>query len=127
MTSFVQIVQSKLNCEFSESHFQTRNVSLLKHELQSQILGAVAAPWDAKYEYFRKIHNKACCQKPLLIARPRSQKVNKSSRKRNYDETICSDIINTAVTGVNVLVDHRISIKLFDIDHFINNLSLINS
>ena len=31
--------------------------------------------WDDKYETFRRIHNAACCQKPLLIARPLSQKV----------------------------------------------------
>ena len=71
-------------------HYQ---VSHLKYELQTRVSGQVVAPWDDNYEafrwhnrlksrintewrpHFRKVHTKGCCQKPLLIVRPRSQKV----------------------------------------------------
>ena len=72
---FLQSVQSALQCDFSRHHLQYRNISSLKHHLQAELRGEVVAPWDDKYETFRKIHNGACCQKPLLIARPTNQKV----------------------------------------------------
>ena len=72
---FLQSVQSALQCDFSRQHLQYRNISSLKHHLQAELRGEVVAPWDDKYETFRRIHNAACCQKPLLIARPSNQKV----------------------------------------------------
>ena len=72
---FLQSVQSALQCDYSHNHLQHNNITALKYQLQSQMRGMVVAPWDDKYEVFRKIHNAACCQKPLLIARPLSQKV----------------------------------------------------
>jgi len=74
LTTFLPSVILSFNCEFSPSHLEYHNVTNLKQSLQHQILGPVLAPWDDKYEQFRSIHNQACCQKPLLIARPRSQK-----------------------------------------------------
>lgn len=73
---FLQSVQSALQCDYSYRHLQHNNITALKYQLQSQMRGLVLAPWDHKYELFRKIHNAACCQKPLLIARPLSQKVD---------------------------------------------------
>ena len=72
---FLQSLQSALQCDFSRHHLQHRNLTSLKHQLQAQLRGRVLAPWDDRYEEFRKIHNAACCQKPLLIARPTNQKV----------------------------------------------------
>ena len=88
LTTFLPYVILSYNCEFNPGHLEYHNVTNLKQSLQHQILGPVLAPWDDKYEQFRRIHNQACCQKPLLIARPRSQKVSKqdqlSKESRNY-------------------------------------------
>ena len=75
---FLQSVQSALQCDYTYHHLQHRNISHLKHQLQAELRGVVVAPWDDTYETFRRIHNAACCQKPLLIARPTSQEVNHS-------------------------------------------------
>ena len=81
---FLQSVQSALQCDYSHHHLQHNNITALKYQLQSQMRGLVVAPWDDKYEVFRKIHNAACCQKPLLIARPLSQKVESYISKYPY-------------------------------------------
>ena len=47
----------------------------LKTELQAMVLGGVAAAWDPEYEGWRRVHTRACCHKPILILRPRGQKV----------------------------------------------------
>ena len=100
LTTFLPSVILSYNCEFSPSHLEYHNVTNLKQSLQHQILGPVLAPWDDKYEQFRSIHNQACCQKPLLIARPRSQKVRKqdqmSRESRNY---ICLSIQHSYINA----------------------------
>ena len=45
------------------------------------VLGGVAAPWDPEYEGWRRVHTRACCHKPILILRPRGQKVTRLIRK----------------------------------------------
>ena len=49
----------------------------LKTELQAMVLGGVAAAWDPEYEGWRRVHTRACCHKPILILRPRGQKVTR--------------------------------------------------
>ena len=49
----------------------------LKTELQAMVLGGVAAAWDPQYEGWRRVHTRACCHKPILILRPRGQKVTR--------------------------------------------------
>ena len=49
----------------------------LKRELQAMVLGGVAAAWDPEYEGWRRVHTRACCHKPILILRPRGQKVTR--------------------------------------------------
>ena len=66
---------SRLQCDYTPSHLHVRNISSLKYSLSSEVSGLVVAPWDSQYEQFRGVHNQACCQKPLLIVRPRNRKV----------------------------------------------------
>ena len=68
-----------LPCDYTIAHLNTRNISSLKYSLEREVSGLVVAPWDTQYEKFRAIHNRACCQKPLLIVRPRNRKVSKLS------------------------------------------------
>ena len=93
---FPPVTLSSFNCEFTASHLEYHNVTYLKQSLQYQILGPVLTPWDDKYEQFRRIHNQACCQKPLLIARPRGQKVSYLSWKMEViiNITICFGILH---------------------------------
>ena len=73
-----------LQCDLPQ--LQERNITSLKRELQSQLRGLVevVAPWDENYETFRRIQNLACCQKPLLIARPKAQEVKYFSLTIKY-------------------------------------------
>ena len=80
-------------------------VSHLKYELQTRVSGLVVAPWDDNYEkfrwaedngkhednwhYCRKVHTKGCCQKPLLILRPQSQKVREDHKLWHFGTWNC--------------------------------------
>ena len=68
-------IWGSLSCDYAPIHLHVKNISSLKYSLEREVSGLVVAPWDEQYEKFRAIHNRACCQKPLLIVRPRSRKV----------------------------------------------------
>jgi len=70
----VTLTRGSLHCGYTHSHLHVKNISSLKYSLEREVSGLVVAPWDTQYERFRAIHNRACCQKPLLIVRPRSRK-----------------------------------------------------
>ena len=78
LTLFATTGASYDQCQFTEAHLRVHNVSSLKYNLQREVLGEVVAPWNDNYEKLRRIHNRACCQKPLLIIRPKSIQVRKS-------------------------------------------------
>ena len=119
LTTFLPSVILSYNCEFSPSHLEYHNVTNLKQSLQHQILGPVLAPWDDKYEQFRSIHNQACCQKPLLIARPRSQKVSKCP-KNLKNISVCPSNFHTS------LPEMLMHLKIFLYGIYIHYLLHIN-
>ena len=60
-----------------------------------KVLGGVAAPWDEHYEVWRAIHTPACCQKPLLIHRPRSTRdVSRALRSQKGKVVKLNDLMN---------------------------------
>ena len=62
-------------CDLTVGYSKGHNVSSLKIELEFDLDGFVATPYDEQYEQLRAIHNPACCQRPLLIVRPANSQV----------------------------------------------------